>query len=59
MKKLRKQFQTTDISLSAYYTCMCNYSPCACRDGDIGDTQKLLDSEHRGLTEVEDASWNN
>ena len=60
MKELKKQFQTKDVTLVAYYTCMCNYPPCTC-DGyrDAGSTQSLLDGEHNDLRRIEDASWNN
>ena len=61
MKKLHKKFESVDVSLSAYYTCMCNYPPCVC-DGDYRDgsgTASMLNSLHEDLDHIEDVSWNN
>ena len=59
MKKLYKKFEPVDVSLSAYYTCMCNYPPCACPGDDPEETAALLRREHNQLDQIEDISWNN
>ena len=61
MKELKKQFQTKDVTLAAYYTCMCNYLPCPCNDmrSADGPMKSATEATFSEIQEIEDASWNN
>lgn len=61
MKKLNKRFVSEEVSLAAYYTCMCNHLPCPCNDMRSADGPQVSATEatFREMDEIEDASWNN
>ena len=60
MKKLNKRFVSEEVSLAAYYTCMCNHLPCLCvsRASD-GPMKSATEATFYEIQEIEDRSWNN
>ena len=61
MKKLNKRFVSEEVSLAAYYTCMCNHLPCPCNDmrSADGPMKSATEATFSEIQEIEDASWNN
>ena len=61
MKKLNKKFESNAVSLSAYYTCMCNRLPCPCNDmrAPDGPMKSATEATYEEIKYQENVSWNN